>query len=113
MKKNLKNNVYENLNEKFKTGNFVKFISHGLEVKDAISLAKEFTEGKNRILILINVSGGKANVVCASSNPDVNAGGAAKKISNKLGGGGHGDEKLGVGGGKAESVEDVLAKFEI
>ena len=109
----MKNNVSEKLKEEFKAGNFVKFISHGLEVKDAISIAKEFTEGKNRILILINISGGKANVVCASSNPEVNAGDAARKISNKLGGGGHGDEKLGVGGGKAESVEDVLAKFEI
>ncbi|ODS34866.1 hypothetical protein BEH94_09955 [Candidatus Altiarchaeales archaeon WOR_SM1_SCG] len=113
LKKNLKNNVYENLNEKFKTNNFVKYIAHGLPVKDAISLAKEFTEGKNRILILINVSGGKANVVCASSNPEVNAGDAVRKISNKLGGGGHGDVKLGVGGGKAKGVEKVLEGFEI
>ena len=91
----------------------MKYVSHGLEVKDATDLAKEFTGEKNRVLILINISGGKANVVCASSNPKVNAGNLARELSDKLGGGGRGDEKLGIGGGKAEGVEKILEEFKV
>lgn len=113
LKSNLKDNISEKLKEEFESNNFVKYISHGLEVKDATALAKEFTKEKNRILILINISGGKANVVCASSNPDVNAGNLAQELSGKLGGGGRGDERVGIGGGKAEGVEEILEEFEI
>jgi len=113
LKSSLKNNVSEKLKEEFKTGNLVKYISHGLEVKDAISLAKEFTKPENRVLILINVSGEKTNVVCASSNNKINAGEVARELSKRLGGGGHGNAKLGMGGGKAKNVEKTLEGFEV
>ena len=53
------------------------------------------------------------NVICASSKPEINAGDIAKELSGKLGGGGHGDEKLGIGGGRADCVEAVLDGFVI
>jgi len=108
LKKNLKNNVSEKLEEEFKSNNFVKYISHNIPVKDVVSLAKEITEKENRVLILVNIFGKKANVVCASSNKNVNAGDVAQRLSRKLGGGGHGNKKLGLGGGEAENAEKIL-----
>ena len=53
------------------------------------------------------------NVICASSKLEINAGDIAQELSGKLGGGGHGDEKLGIGGGRAEGADKILGEFEI
>ncbi|MFH1835846.1 MAG: DHHA1 domain-containing protein, partial [Methanobacteriota archaeon] len=77
-------------------------------------IATEMVKKSGRVLILVStIAGNKCNVVVASSNPKVNAGELASKLSKKLGGGGRGDAKLGVGGGKAEGAEEILEKLEI
>ena len=115
LKRNLNDSTKDEIEEKFKTNNFVKFIAHGLSIKDATNIAKEVTgeQEQNRVLILINILGEKVNVIVASSNPKVNAGNIAQELSGKLGGGGRGDEKLGIGGGKAKGVSEILEGFEI
>jgi alanyl-tRNA synthetase len=75
--------------------------------------ASKAVEKPGRVLVLVNVVNGKCNIVVASSSPRVNAGGIAGELSKKLGGGGRGDARLGVGGGKSGNAEKVIEEFEI
>jgi alanyl-tRNA synthetase len=75
--------------------------------------AAEAAAKPGRVLVLVNVAGDKCNVVVASSNPKVNAGEVAAELSAKLGGGGRGDGRLGVGGGKSTGVEKILSELKL
>lgn len=89
----------------------VKRIITGMDIKTLSELAKDIAV-ENSLLILINVSGQKANVV-VSSNSKFNANEIAKKLSSQLGGSASGDKNLGIGGGNSKNAEEILEKFEI
>jgi len=97
----------------FATKAAVKKITEGLPVPALMKAASEATSKPVRVLVLVNKAGEKCNVVVASSNPKVDAGKLAAEFSAKLGGGGRGDAKLGVGGGKSDKVEKILAGLKI
>jgi alanyl-tRNA synthetase len=101
------------LEEAFASKASVKKITEGLPLPSLMKTAAEAAAKPGRVLVLVNVAGDKCNVVVASSNPKVNAGEVAAELSAKLGGGGRGDGRLGVGGGKSTGVEKILSELKL
>ncbi len=101
------------LKNKFEKSSTVKYMTQNLDIKTLMKMASEAIEKEGRLLVLLNITGEKCNLIVASSNPKIDAGELAGKLSKKLGGGGRGDAKLGVGGGKAEGAEEILEELEI
>jgi alanyl-tRNA synthetase len=83
----------------------------GLDVKNIIELAKTAC-GDNSLLIIVNKIGNKANIVVCSKS-DYKADEVAKRLSKELGGGAHGSPEIAVGGGAADRVDDVIARFRL
>jgi len=101
------------LEMKFSSTKSVKHLTNNLDVSALTKAAMKAISAKNRVLVLVNIVGEKCNIVVASSNSKINAGELARDISQKLGGGGRGDVKLGVGGGKSKNAEKTLEKLKI
>ncbi|MBN2015181.1 MAG: alanine--tRNA ligase [Candidatus Altiarchaeota archaeon] len=89
----------------------VKELVSGLDVKNLIELAKSTTR-ENSLLIIANTGDGKANILVYSKSI-FKADELAKKLSEKLGGGAHGDAVMAVGGGSSENVEKILEEFQL
>jgi alanyl-tRNA synthetase len=88
----------------------VKEIFSGLDVKNLMEMAKSAVREKS-LLILANKIDKKSNIlVCSKSR--FNAEEIAKKLSEKLGGGAHGNRELAIGGGSSEKLEEILDEFE-
>jgi len=103
----------EEIETKFSKSSLVKKITKNLDVKTLMKVTTNAVRVQGRTLILLNIIGPKCNVVVASSNPKVDAGKVASKLSKELGGGGRGDKKLGVGGGNSKNAEKILEKLKI
>ncbi|MEA3255156.1 MAG: DHHA1 domain-containing protein, partial [Candidatus Altiarchaeota archaeon] len=89
----------------------VKKITRNLDMKTLTEAAKDSVTKKNHLLILLNTAGDKVNVIVAS-NSRFHAGKLAKNLSQKLGGGAHGDNRLGMGGGLLRDAEKILKGFK-
>ena len=90
-----------------------KAFATGLNVKGATQKASEFiSKKKNALVILVNVTDDKSNIVVAS-NSDIDAKEVCAKLSSTLGGGAGGTARLSVGGGSAKNAEKVLEKLSI
>jgi len=116
-KKTLSNYVGEGLEKEieksFEKNTFVKKKLEGHAIPTLMKIASEIVKKPDRVLVLVNITGEKANVIVSSSNPKVNAGKLAAELSAKLGGGGRGDAKQGVGGGKADGAEKILDELRV
>lgn len=104
-------NLVQEIESDFALEKKVEKIVENLTIPALMKTASDAVKEGGRVLILLNVSGEKANVVVGSSDPNVNAGEVASKLSSMLGGGGRGDARLGVGGGKSEEAEKILKQF--
>jgi alanyl-tRNA synthetase len=82
-----------------------------MNVKSLSEMARKITQPKDRLMVLVNEAGDRANVVVASSS-SYKASEVAKKLSALLGGGGHGDDRLATGGGSSRDAENILMAFE-
>jgi len=103
--------IADGLDKKFDCGPIVKEMVYGMGVKELTELAKKVVKRKDRLLILINVTRDKTNIVVAS-NSQYDAGEVAKKLSKELGGGAHGDRRLAVGGGGSKDIRQILERFK-
>ncbi len=113
VRSNAGENLLSDLGEKFKSSPTVKEITRDMTIKAMTDLANKITEPDGRLLVLVNVAGEKVNVVVASSDKNKNAGEITKELCGKLGGGGGGSPKLGMGGGLADGAEKVLNGLEV
>jgi alanyl-tRNA synthetase len=87
----------------------VKELLSGLEVKNLAEIAKSCIEDNSVIIIASSI--GKKASIAVSSKSKMNAFEIADEISKKLGGGAHGDEKLGIGGGSSENIKKVFREI--
>ena len=106
-------NLGDELAEEFKAKQTVKKIVEGQTLPALMKAATEAVNEEGRLLILVNTAWAKANVIVASSDPNQNAGEIASQLSRLLGGGGRGDARMGVGGGSAEGVKEILEKLQV
>jgi alanyl-tRNA synthetase len=100
----------EDIESKFAKSDSVKHITNGLTLKAMSEAASKAVEKPGRLLILVNMTGDKVNVVVSSSGK-VNAGEVCKKLCALLGGGGGGKTNLAMGGGNAKDAEKILENF--
>ncbi len=116
LRKELSRLLEKKLEEKFEEKKGVKVVKEifpDLEVKNLLEIAKEVIEDKkNALIILVGTRGKKASLVVKSTSK-INAVEIAKKISQQIGGGAQGDEKLAIGGGSSKDIEKILNKIEI
>ncbi|MBN2251151.1 MAG: alanine--tRNA ligase [Candidatus Altiarchaeota archaeon] len=110
--------LYDELLERFRMDyveidgvRFVKELVRDMNVKSLSEVARRVVSSEGRLLLLVNVAGGKANVIVASSS-GFDAAKIAGEFSSKIGGGSHGDGRLAVGGGCAKGIEGVLEAFK-
>ncbi len=89
----------------------VKEVTFGLDVKNLIEIAKS-TVRENSVLIIANKIDKKTNILVYSRS-EFNAAEIAKKLSEKLGGGAHGNRELAVGGGSSGDKEKILEGFNL
>ncbi|MFH0861060.1 MAG: alanine--tRNA ligase [Candidatus Altiarchaeota archaeon] len=98
--------VVEDIERKFKESSRVAYIVHDANIKELRKIAEELVKKEGRLLVLFNVTGEKANFIVASSSEDASA--VAKKISEKIGGGYSGNNRMCIGGGSAEKLEPIV-----
>ena len=96
--------------KQFQKQNTVKYLTKDMDVKTLVELAKRLTQKPGRLLILVNTTGEKANIIVASSSKQ-NAGEICKKICLKQGGGGGGNQTMAMGGGNAKDIEKTLEEL--
>ncbi|MBD3262414.1 MAG: alanine--tRNA ligase [Candidatus Altiarchaeales archaeon] len=100
----------EELEKNFEGKQVVKKTTENLTVKQLTETAKKVVEKPDRLLILANKDGEKAQLVIASSGSH-NAGELCKKLCSLLGGGGGGSPNLAQGGGSSKDLKEVLEDF--
>jgi alanyl-tRNA synthetase len=100
------------LEEQFEKQTTVKKTTENIDVKTLMEIARRQTQKTGRLLILLNKTGDKVNVVVASSSGQ-NAGDVCKKICGKLGGGGGGTPTLAMGGGSSMDATRTLGEFRV
>jgi len=100
----------DEIEAKFGESDRVKHMTNGLTLKALSETASKAVEKPGRLLILVNKSGDKVNVVVASSGK-ADASDICKRLCAKLGGGGGGNPNLAMGGGNAKDAERVLEEF--
>ncbi|MFH1789437.1 MAG: alanine--tRNA ligase [Candidatus Altiarchaeota archaeon] len=103
----------ETIEKKFKSTKEVIHETEGHQLPALMKIASDSIKEQGRVLVLVNIVGDKCNVVVGSSNSKVNAGEVAGRLSQALGGGGRGDARMGVGGGKSSKAAEILDGFTI
>ena len=106
-------NLEKELSEKFKQTRGVKHIIRGVNVRILRELANKLMKEPDRLLVIANIDGDKANLVVASSKHAVNAAEIAKRISAKIGGGASGNNFLAMGGGSSKNIEKILEELKV
>ncbi|MFH1403307.1 MAG: alanine--tRNA ligase [Candidatus Altiarchaeota archaeon] len=102
----------EGVEGKFAGGKTVKHVVEGMSVKALSEAAKSIVgREEGRLLIIVNKSGDKVNVVVASKSK-YNAGDVCKRLCALLGGGGGGSPTLAIGGGNTKGLEKILKEFK-
>ncbi|VVB54236.1 Alanine--tRNA ligase [uncultured archaeon] len=101
------------IEKKFSSSLAVKHVTHAVNVKQLTETAKQLTEKPGRFLLILNVDGPKVNVVAASSDVKRDAGEVVARLSKELGGGGRGDARGGLGGGKSDGAQEKFSGFKV
>ncbi|MFH1125931.1 MAG: alanine--tRNA ligase [Candidatus Altiarchaeota archaeon] len=104
--------VEKRIEKEFEKQKVVKYATKDIDVKILAEMARRLTQNPGRLLVMLNTSGDRVNVIVSSSSKH-NAGEICKKLCEKLGGGGGGSQTLAMGGGKARHVEEKLRELDL
>ncbi|MBU0761916.1 MAG: hypothetical protein KKD39_02730, partial [Candidatus Altiarchaeota archaeon] len=105
------NSLYPQLTAEFEKEDSVKHMTENLNVKAITDIAVKVVDKTERLLIVVNISGEKVNVIVSSGGVQ-NAGEICRRLSSQLGGGGGGTPTLGMGGGNSKDAEKILKNFK-